>query len=134
MAPNILVNDGGAPARIMKLGLANETMNAGTMVTIGANGKLIASSLDDLPGVELQVLGVLFVDAVSGEPCSVITGSGIQVYLKCGDGGNISIGHGLSHDGNGLAKIAQAADMRLAIALENEVGAANTGYVKALLI
>ena len=134
MAPNILVNDGGAPARIQKLGLANESMDAGTFVTVDSDGDILASSLDDLPGIELQVLGLLFVDAVSGEPCSVITGSGIQVHLKCGDGGNIAIGHGLSHDANGGAKICTAADMRLAIALENETTAVNTGYVKALLI
>lgn len=133
MAPNILVNDGGAPARIMKLGLANETMDAGTMVTIDSDGDILASSLDPLPGVELQILGVLFVDAVSGEPCSVITGSGIMVYLKVGGGSTIAAGHGLSHDGNGLASIAQPADMRVAIALEGE-DATNTGYVKALLI
>lgn len=134
MAPNILVNDGGAPARIQKLGLANENMDAGTFVGIDGDGDILASALDDLPGVELQVLGVLFVDAVSGEPCSVITGSGIQVYLKiAGAGGTIAAGHGLSHDGAGLAKIAQATDMRAAIALEAQ-SATQTGYVKALLV
>ena len=133
MAPNILVNDGGAPARIMKLGLALANFDAGTMVSINGSGKIHAT-LDDLPGVELQTLGVLFVDAVSGEPCSVITGSGIMVYLKiAGAGGTIAAGHGLSHDTAGLAKIAQSTDMRVAIALEAE-SATNTGYVKALLI
>tara|TARA_R100000656_G_scaffold115860_1_gene88481 strand:+ start:127 stop:528 length:402 start_codon:yes stop_codon:yes gene_type:complete len=133
MAPNILVNDGGAPARIMKLGLANENMDAGTMVTIDGDGDILASGLDALPGVELQILGILFVDAVSGEPCSVITGSGIMVYLKVGSGSTIAAGHGLSHDATGLATICTASDMRVAIALEAE-DATNTGYVKALLI
>ena len=134
MAPNILVNDGGAPARIQKLGLAAETMDAGTMVTINSVGKLLASGLDALPGVELQILGVLFVDAVSGEPCSVITGSGIQVMLKV-DGASATVagGHGLSHSATGLATICTSSDMRVAIALEAE-DATNTGYVKALLI
>ena len=132
MAPNILVNDGGAPARIMKLGLASATIDAGTMVSINGSGKLHAT-LDALPGVELQILGVLFVDAVSGEPCSVITGSGIMVYLKVGSGSTIAAGHGLSHDAAGLATICTASDMRVAIALEAE-DATNTGYVKALLI
>jgi len=132
MAPNILVNDGGAPARIMKLGLALANFDAGTMVSINGSGKIHAT-LDDLPGVELQTLGVLFVDAVSGEPCSVITGSGIMVYLKVGSGSTIAAGHGLSHDATGLATICTASDMRVAIALEAE-DATNTGYVKALLI
>tara|TARA_Y100001937_G_C6863638_1_gene217444 strand:- start:57 stop:488 length:432 start_codon:yes stop_codon:yes gene_type:complete len=79
MATEILINDGGAPARIMNLGNAGAAISAGTFVDIDSNGKIQASTADQEASSSGQVghLGVLLVDAASGAPTSVITGKGI---------------------------------------------------------
>ena len=129
MAINILVNDGGAPARIMKLGNAAADIDAGTFVGVHTDGKISATTLDPTP-VNSRAVGVLFVDAVSGEPASVITGSGLQCFVK--STGSIAVGDMLSHDGDGVAVVNVATDEVLAIALEVG-GATETGYTKVLL-
>jgi len=128
---NILVNDGGAPARIMKLGNASADIDAGTFVIF--DGTDVAPADADLPDTS-NAIGVLFVDATSGDPASVITGSGIQVFLKAASAG-ITAGQSLSHDDAGLAKNSgiAATDEKLAVALEAK-GATHTGFVKALLL
>ena len=118
---NILVNDGGAPARIMKLGNAAADINAGTFVGLHTDGTTPVNS---------RALGVLLVDAVSGDPASVITGSGLMCYVA--STGSIAIGDMLSHDGDGLAVTNVATDEVLAIALEIG-GATHTGFTKVLL-
>ena len=127
---NILVNDGGAPARIMKLGNASADIDAGTFVIF--NGTAVAPADADLPDCS-NALGVLFVDATSGDPASVLTGSGIMCFLKAT--GVIAAGNNLSHDDAGLAKNAgiAATDQRLAVALEAK-DATHTGFVKALIL
>ena len=45
---NILVNDGGAPARIMKLGNAGADIDAGHIVEINSSGNVVVAS-EDLP-------------------------------------------------------------------------------------
>tara|TARA_Y100000310_G_scaffold183029_1_gene183122 strand:+ start:123 stop:515 length:393 start_codon:yes stop_codon:yes gene_type:complete len=129
MAPNILVNDGGAPARIMKLGLADAAIDAGTFVGIHTDGKISAATLDATP-VNSRAVGVLFVDAVSGEPASVVTGSGLMCFVK--STGSIALGDMLSHDGDGVAVTNVATDEILAVALEAGSGT-HTGYTKVLL-
>jgi len=127
---NILVNDGGAPARIMKLGNASADIDAGTFVIF--DGTDVAPADADLPDCS-NAIGVLFVDATSGDPASVLTGSGIMCFLKAT--GTIGAGNNLSHDDAGLAKNAgiAATDQRMAVALEAK-GATHTGFVKALLL
>ena len=127
---NILINDGGAPARIMKLGVAAANIDAGTFVGIDTNGKVSATILDASP-VNSKKVGVLLVDAVSGEPASVITGSGLMCYVDSASN-VIGIGDTLSHDANGIALANTQADEVLAIALEIG-GATHTGYTKVLL-
>ena len=126
---NILVNDGGAPARIKKLGNAAANTNAGTFVGVHTDGKISATTLDPTP-VNSRAVGVLFVDAVADEPASVITGSGIMCFLACT--GTIAAGDMLSHDGDGLAVTNVATDEVLAIALEAH-DATHAGFVKAVL-
>ena len=127
---NILVNDGGAPARIMKVGNASADIDAGTFVIF--NGTAVAPADADLPDCS-NALGVLFVDATSGDPASVLTGSGIMCFLK--GTGVIAAGNNLSHNDAGLAKNAgiAATDQRLAVALE-AIDATHTGFVKALIL
>ena len=127
---NILVNDGGAPARIMKVGNAGADIDAGCFVKFDGTNVVVTS--DDLPDCS-NAIGVLFVDATSGDPASVLTGSGIMCFLKAT--GTIGAGNNLSHDDAGLAKNAgiAATDEKLAVALEAK-GATHTGFVKALLL
>jgi len=128
---NILVNDGGAPCRIMKLGDAGADLDAGTIVEFAAAGNIVAAA-EDLPSYLNRHVGVLFVDATSGDPASVITGRGAVVFLKAASG-SIARGDKLGHDAAGLAKTALSSDERMAIALEAK-GITHTGFVKALLL
>ena len=127
---NILVNDGGAPARIMKVANAGADIDAGCFVKFDGTDVVVTS--DDLPDCS-NAIGVLFVDATSGDPASVITGKGLIVFLKAT--GTIGAGNNLSHDNAGLAKNAgiAAGDQRLAVALEDK-SATHTGFVKAMLL
>jgi hypothetical protein len=85
MATEILVNDGGAPSRIMNLGLANAALEAGLVVDINSSGKIIAAADDQTGGTskaQAAALGVLLVDAVAGAPTSIITGKGIVCNVQ----------------------------------------------------
>jgi hypothetical protein len=127
---NILVNDGGAPARIIKVGNAAADINAGTMVGLTAAGLVVAENVS-LPA-NSESIGVLFVDATSGDPASVLTGSGIICFLAAASGA-IARGDPLSHDATGKAKLAIIAnDECIAVALEAK-GITHTGFVKAIL-
>jgi hypothetical protein len=127
---NILINDGGAPARIMKLGNAAANIDAGTFVGLHTDGKVSATTLDPTP-VNSRSIGVLLVDAVSGEPASVITGSGIMCFVK--SSGSVAVGDSMSHDGDGLAVTNAVSDEVLAVALEVG-GATHSGFTKVLLL
>jgi len=73
MATEILVNDGGAPARILPF-TAGATVSGGQFVTMQADGKL-----DPAGAADLNSLGVAFVDATDTDNMSVITGRGVIV-------------------------------------------------------
>jgi len=127
---NILVNDGGAPARIMKVGNALTDLTAGMIVGLDNAGKVLAENTN-LPA-NSEAIGVLFVDATSGDPASVLTGSGIICFLKA-NADAIACGDALSHDAAGLAiTVDSAAVDRFAVALEAR-SATHTDYVKALV-
>ena len=127
---NILINDGGAPARVMKLGNATADINAGTFVGVHSDGKVSAATLESIPEAS-NALGVLLVDAVSGEPASVITGSGIMCFVA--STGTIAVGANLSHNGAGLAvDTTNNTDEVLAVALEAQE-ATHAGFTKVLL-
>ena len=87
MATEILINDGGAPARIMNLGMANVALEAGLFVDINSSGKIIASVADQEASSSGQVahLGVLLVDAVAAAPTSVVTGKGIICNVQAAE-------------------------------------------------
>ena len=80
----VLVNDGGAPARIMNF-KAGEAIEAGEALKMHTDGtvKLQTSNL-------LEIVGFALTDAASGAQCSVVTGSGIILNVitdavTCGD-------------------------------------------------
>ena len=74
----ILVNDGGAPARIINF-KAGEAISAGEVLkpSTAADMTCLLATNDEHP-----VLGVALTDAASGEMCSIVTGSGVVCYLQ----------------------------------------------------
>ena len=77
----ILVNDGGAPARIINF-KAGEAISAGEVLkpSTAANMTCLLATDDEHP-----ILGVALTDAASGDMCSIVTGSGVVCYLQCTD-------------------------------------------------
>jgi hypothetical protein len=79
MATEILVNDGGAPARILPF-TAGEAISAGEVLkaSTAADNTCLLATIATAP-----VLGVALVDAASGDMCSVISGRGVILNIQC---------------------------------------------------
>jgi hypothetical protein len=73
----ILVNDGGAPARILNF-TAAAAISAGEGLKINTDGEVALTTDNNLP-----LAGVALLDAAVDEQCSVITGSGVILYMIC---------------------------------------------------
>ena len=115
----ILVNDGGAPARIMNFEAA-EAINAGDALEFNSSAKLIAADTDDVPPA-----GFALLDAASGDQVSMITGSGIMIYANVdGDSVDVAVGDMLTIGESGaLVKEADAGNKNpCAVALEANAG------------
>jgi hypothetical protein len=111
---SVLVNDGGAPARILNFEAA-EAITAGTALEINASGQVkMADTVDEL------VAGFALVDAASGALCSVVTGSGIILNVHLDGTTDIVVGDMLEvgADGALLASAAESDASSIAIALE----------------
>ena len=76
MATEILVNDGGAPARIYPF-VAGSTITAGDVLMFAADGNVDPSTDDVEPA-----FGVALTDAATGATCNVVAGRGIIVRVK----------------------------------------------------
>ena len=74
----ILVNDGGAPARIINF-KAGEDISAGEVLkpSTAADMTCLLATDDEHP-----ILGVALTDASSGDQCSVVTGKGVICYCN----------------------------------------------------
>ena len=145
MATEILVNDGGAPARIMNLGNANAAIEAGMFVDINSSGKIIAATDDQEASSsgEKVALGVLLVDAVSGAPTSILTGKGIVCNVQVGaDTTGMAIGAELTPDNAGKVEATADAAAHRAVAIQlaavDTAGSDSSGnatsFVKVLLL
>jgi hypothetical protein len=77
MATEVLVNDGGAPARILPF-TAGSTISAGRMVTLATDGEVDQSGTD-----AHNAIGVAMVDATSGNILPVVTGKGVILNVAC---------------------------------------------------
>ena len=77
----ILVNDGGAPARIINF-LAGEAISAGEVLKASTAANMIALLVTD---DEHPVIGVALADAASGDLVSVVSGRGVILYIQCTD-------------------------------------------------
>ena len=86
----ILVNDGGAPARIINF-VAAAAISAGECLRIDGAGKAALATDPHLP-----IAGVALTDVSSGAQCSMVTGSGVILYVVCEE--NVSRGASLMTD------------------------------------
>ena len=75
MATEILVNDGGAPARILPF-VATATVTAGDLLMVHTDGKVKPTTTAVIPSV-----GVALTDAASGDLVNVISGKGSIVRV-----------------------------------------------------
>ena len=118
MATEILVNDGGAPARIMNLGTAGAAIESGMFVDINSSGNIVAATGDQEAANSGQkvALGVLLVDAVSGEPTSVITGKGIVCNVQAAEA-LATIGTEVTIDNAGKVEATDDADAHRAVGI-----------------
>ena len=137
MATEVLVNDGGAPARIMNLAVAGADLTAGLVVDINASGKIIAATDDQTGGTskaQAVALGVLLVDAADGDPTSIVTGKGIVCNVQSVAG--LTVGEELVVDNAG--KLEHSANLEtdriFAIALDSTFSADSLNYTKVLII
>jgi len=142
MATEILVNDGGAPARIMNLGAAGAAIEAGMFVDIDSSGNIVAATDDQEASAsgEKVALGVLLVDAVSGEPTSIVTGKGIVCNVQAAEA-LATIGTEVTLDNAGKVEATADADAHRAVGITlaasftgADSGGADTTFVKVLLL
>ena len=79
MATEILINDGGAPARILPF-VAAEDITAGYALAVNSDGNVkLASSSDS----ELAAIGYGLTTITSGNIVSVISGHGVILNVYC---------------------------------------------------
>ena len=127
----VLVNDGGAPARIINFE-ASQAITAGSAIEIASTGKCLMADTDGV-----RVAGFALVDAASGDMCSVVTGSGVVLMANVdGDSVDVAIGDFLEVGENGtLIKQASMADKTtVAIALEAQTAAPASGSLFKVLV
>jgi len=81
MATEILLNDGGAPARILPF-VATEDLTAGYAIAINSSGEAKLADADDS---EFAVIGYALTTITSGNIVSVISGHGVVLNVYCAD-------------------------------------------------
>lgn len=84
MATEILINDGGAPARILPY-TAAEALVAGDACTIDANGELQKADSANGSGQGFAYAGIALTNAADGDIASLITGVGVVLHINCAD-------------------------------------------------
>jgi len=120
MATEILVNDGGAPARILPF-TASAAISGGHCVEMHTTGKVRM----DEGAASKKVVGFAFTDAVADGPCSIITGHGVLLNLAVT--GTVTVGGTLEVDAgatarNGVLKAGATAGAIVAQSLETGTG------------
>jgi hypothetical protein len=130
MATEVLVNDGGAPARILPF-TAGSALTAGRVVDMNTDG-----TVDHCASGTKYCLGAAFVDANSGANCSIITGRGVILNLAVsGSGAAIEEGETLVVDnlGDGVMVSGGTAGSVVAVALEAQTSGTSS-MIKCMLI
>ena len=128
MATEILVNDGGAPARILPF-TAGSAVTGGRLVAIASDGKV-----DHAASGATNALGVAFTDAGSadGEAMSVITGKGVILNVSCS--GTFDIGQALTVENAGTGLLTSGTSNLYAVALHAGSSTASTGSLGKVLM
>ena len=131
MATEILVNDGGAPSRILPF-TANGAMSGGEVAEFELSGT--AGDVQQAQAASVTTCGVLLTDAADNGIASVITGHGIllNIYatgaVAVGDLGVVDAAGVLDFTGTDTGVAAAGTDV--AIALETQ--ASGLGLVKCM--
>ena len=144
MATEILVNDGGAPARIMNLGNAGADIEAGMFVDINSSGAIVANAgmdaEEDSSSGQNVGLGVLLVDATDGNPTSIITGKGVVCNVQAGEALS-TVGTEVTINGDGKVEASADMDAHRAVGITlaasftgKDSGGTDTTFVKVLLL
>jgi len=132
MATEILINDGGAPARILPF-VAGSTIAAGEPVGLKTDGQ-VASVLAAASGT--MALGISLTATTSGSMCNVISGRGVM--LNASVSGTVVVGNELEMSGLGdlqpWAIAAALANVGSPTALALEAGTGNPRLAKVLLL
>ena len=128
MATEVLVNDGGAPARILPF-TAGAAISGGHCLEMEGDGEV-----DPCPNAAaVNTIGFALVDAASGSVASVITGRGVVINALCTgaiDEGDALIVDSAAASEDGVLKAGTTAGAVVAIALEAR--ASGKGYTKVL--
>ena len=126
MATEILLNDGGAPARILPF-VAAETCTAGYAIAVNSSGEAKLADADDS---EFAVIGYALTTITSGNIVSVISGHGVVLNVYCAD---VAAGVGMmlgTTDGQLITATNAAAKPNCqATTLENNDGAGLTKVI-----
>jgi len=125
MATEILLNDGGAPARILPF-VAAEDVTAGNLLTVDTNGKVQNANSGDT-GYDFVGIGYALTTITSGNVASVITGHGVILNINAADlGAGIALMMGTT-DGRMLtADNGAGSPKSQAVTLENNSAAGLT--------
>ena len=125
MATEILINDGGAPARILPF-TAAEDVTAGNLLAVDTNGKVINANSGDT-GYDFAGIGFALTTITSGNIVSVITGHGVVLNINAADvGAGVALMMGTT-DGRMLtADNGAGSPMTQAVTLENNSAAGLT--------
>ena len=83
MATEILINDGGAPARILPF-VAAEDITAGNALTVDTSGEVVNANTGDAAN-KFAAVGYALTTITSGNIVSVITGHGVVLNVNCAD-------------------------------------------------
>lgn len=130
MADEIIVNDGGAPARILPF-IANETLAAGDYVKLHTNGQVMPCKASGNIG-----MAVCLTAATSGNVANLVTGKG--VILKTYVSGTISPGARLFLGTTDMylqqANTHQASGQSVASYVESSALAGSDGLVRKKVI
>ena len=128
MATEILINDGGAPARILPF-IAGSAIAAGDPVTM-ANGD---NEVDTVSAANVKVLGYSLTAATSGTMANIITGHGVMLNASV-SGALVSGGAALATDALGYLVDNAGGHQGHTVAIALETGTATTGLKKVLTL
>jgi len=126
MATEILINDGGAPARILPF-VAAEDVTAGYALAVNSSGEVKLADSDDS---EFAAIGYALTTITSGNIVSVISGHGVILNVYCDDqAAGVGMMLGTTDGQLTIATNAAAATNCQATTLENNDGAGLTKVI-----